>query len=184
MTALLVLFVVAAVPLAPTEAVLIGCGVLAAAGELSLGSVILVASLGCFVADLVNFGVGRSAGMRAMRRFGRRGGSRAVVEWTAGQLARRGESILVAVRFIPGGGLVGALLAGALKWPWRRFVPVSFVGSSLWSGYTAVLGYFGGQIISDPLLAAAVSFGVATVISVPIGMAVKSAQRRVISASA
>lgn len=183
MTALVVLFVVAAVPLAPTEAVLIGCGVLAASGELPLLGVIAVAALGCFTADLVNYSLGRSAGMRALRRFSRRAGSRAVVAWTAARLAERGEPILVAVRWVPGGGLVGALLAGSLRWPSRRFAPVALAGATLWSGYTALIGYFGGQVVTDPLLAVALSWGAAMLISIPVGMAVKSAQRRVVDAA-
>ncbi|WP_433267373.1 DedA family protein [Actinosynnema sp. CS-041913] len=184
MTALLVLFVVAAVPLAPTEAVLIGCGVLAASGELPLAGVILVAAVGCFVADIVNYSLGRSAGMRALRRFSRKPGSRAVVEWTASKLASRGEPILVAVRWVPGGGLVGALLAGSLRWPSRRFAPVALAGATLWSGYTALIGYFGGQVVDDPLVAIALSWGVAMLISVPVGMAVKAAQRKVVVTAA
>ncbi|HEX6343426.1 DedA family protein [Umezawaea sp.] len=178
------LFVVAVVPLAPTEAVLIGYGVLASAGELPLVWVIVVAAVGCTLADLVNFGLGRGLGERALRRFSRGTGSRAVLAWTAGQLATRGESILVAIRFVPGGGIVGAVLAGSLRWPRRRFVPVAVVGATLWSAYAALLGYVGGQVVSDPVLAVAISSGVALVISVPAGMAVRAAQRRVVEAPA
>jgi membrane protein DedA with SNARE-associated domain len=182
-TSLLVLFVVAVVPLAPTEAVLIGYGVLAAAGELPLGWVIVVAAVGCTLADLVNFGLGRGLGMRALRRFNRSSGSRAVVAWTAGQLADRGESILVAIRFVPGGGIIGAVLAGSLRWPRHRFVPVAVIGSTLWSTYAALLGYLGGQVVAEPLLAIVISLGVALVISVPAGMAIRATQRRVVEAA-
>ncbi|RKT52071.1 DedA family protein [Saccharothrix australiensis] len=184
MTALLVLFVVAAVPLAPTEAVLIGCGVLAATGRLPLAAVVAVAALGCFVADLVNYSLGRSAGMRALRRFSRKPGSRAVVQWTAAKLALRGEPVLVAVRWVPGGGLVGALLAGSLRWPSRRFAPVALVGATLWSGYTALIGYFGGRVVDDPLPAVLLSWAAAMLISIPLGMAVRAAQRRTVDAAA
>ncbi|ROP39072.1 DedA family protein [Saccharothrix texasensis] len=183
MTAFVVLFVVAVV-LAPTEAVLIGCGVPAASGELSLIAVIAVAAVGCTLSDFVDFGVGRGVGLRALERVGRRPGPRAVVAWTADKLATRGESILVAVRFVPGGGLVGAVLAGSLRWPVRRFAPIAVVGATLWSAYTAALGYFGGQVFTDPVVATLVSFAVATLVGVPIGMAVRAAQRRVVDAAA
>lgn len=178
MTALVVLFLVAAVPLAPTEAVLIGCGVLAASGELSLAAVIAVAAVGCTVADLVNFSIGRGAGGRALRWFGRKERSRAVLDWAAGRVAAGGEAVLVAIRFVPGGGIAGALLAGSLRWSGRRFTPIAVVGATLWSGYTALLGYFGGQVVADPLLALLLSLGVATLISVPTGIAVRAAQHR------
>ncbi|MEV0677228.1 DedA family protein [Actinosynnema sp. NPDC050436] len=176
MTALLVLFVVAAVPLLPTEAALIGSGVLAASGELPLPAVIAVAAVGCFVADLVNYSVGRFAGARAVRRF-RRPGARAVVGWTADRLAARGEVALVAVRWVPGGGVVGALVAGSLRWPVRRFAPVAFVGSVLWCAYTGLLGYVGGRVVEEPLVALALSWGVALLAGVPVGVAVRAARR-------
>lgn len=62
-------------------------------------------------------------------------------------------------------------------------MPIALVGSGLWSAYTATLGFFGGRIFSDPLVATLVSVGVAMLISVPIGMAVKAAQRRVVDAA-
>ncbi|GAA3891206.1 hypothetical protein GCM10022243_65130 [Saccharothrix violaceirubra] len=173
MTTLVVLFVVSVVPLAPTEAVLIACGVLAASGEVPLAAVIAVASVGCFLSDLVNFAVGRGAGMRALRRFSRRTGPRAVVEWTAGRLATRGEPILVAARFVPGGGLIGALLAGSLRLPRRRFAPVALVGATLWSAYTALLGYFGGHLVPDTLTAIVVSFAVATLLGIPVSLLIR-----------
>jgi len=184
LASLLVLFVVAVVPLAPTEAVLIGYGVLAAAGELPLVWVIVVAAIGCTLADFVNFGLGSTLGTRALTRFNRGTGSRAVVSWTAGHLADHGESILVAIRFVPGGGIIGALLAGSLKWPKRRFVPVAVIGATLWSAYAALLGYLGGQLVTEPALAMLISLGVALLISVPAGMLIKAAQRRVVDTAA
>jgi membrane-associated protein len=184
LASLLVLFVVAVVPLAPTEAVLIGYGVLASAGELPLVWIIVVAAVGCALADFVNFGIGRGLGIRALRRFNRNAGSRAMVSWTAGQLADRGESILVAIRFVPGGGIIGAILAGSLHWPRRRFLPVAIIGAALWSTYAAMLGYIGGQIVTEPALAMLISLGVALVISVPAGMIIKAAQRRVVETAA
>ncbi|CCH27582.1 DedA family protein [Actinosynnema sp. NPDC047251] len=181
MTALLLLFVVAAVPLLPTEAVLIGSGVLVASGELSLLAVIPVATAGCFLADLVNYALGRGAGSRAVERVSRRAGARAVVEWTRAKLATRGEPILVAVRWAPGGGVVGALIAGSVRWPLRRFVPVAFIGSALWCTYTALIGYFGGQVVAEPVLAIALSWGAALLVSLPVGLAVRAAQRRVVT---
>ncbi|AXX27555.1 VTT domain-containing protein [Actinosynnema pretiosum subsp. pretiosum] len=178
MTPLLVLFAVAAVPLAPTEAVLIACGVLAASGELPLGAVIAVAAAGCTVADLVNLAIGRALGGRALARFERRAGSRAVLDWTRARLAGRGEAVLVAVRFVPGGGVVAALLVGALRWRALRFLPIAAVGSLLWSAYVGLLGYFGGTLLDDPVLALIASLAVATLIGVPAGVAVRAAQRR------
>jgi membrane-associated protein len=171
---LVVLFLVAVVPLAPTEAVLIGAGVLAATGAVPLYLVVLVAAVGCLVSDLINFTAGRRMGMRALDKVNRNTRARAMVVWTADRLASRGETILIAARFLPAGGIVGALLTGALKWPLRRFVPVAAVGSALWSLYPATVGYVGGQLVDEAWLAMLLSFGVATLISVPVGMVIRA----------
>lgn len=167
---LVVLFLVAVVPLAPTEAVLIGAGVLAASGEVPLYLVVAVAAAGCLASDMINFTMGRRMGMRALDRVNRNVKARAMVVWTADQLASKGETILIAARFLPAGGIVGALLAGALKWPLRRFVPVAAIGSAVWSLYPATMGYIGGQIVDEAWLAMLLSFAVAMLISIPIGM--------------
>lgn len=167
---LVVLFLVAVVPLAPTEAVLIGAGVLAASGEVPLYLVVAVAAAGCLASDMINFTMGRRMGMRALDRVNKNAKARAMVVWTADQLASKGETILIAARFLPAGGIVGAMLAGALKWPLRRFVPVAAIGSAVWSLYPATMGYIGGQIIDEAWLAMLLSFGMAMLISVPIGM--------------
>ena len=171
---LVVLFLVAVVPLAPTEAVLIGAGVLAASGEVPLYLVVLVAAAGCLVADMINFTAGRRMGMRALDKVNRNARARAMVVWTADQLGSKGETILVAARFLPAGGIVGALLAGALRWPLRRFLPVAAIGSALWSAYPATVGYIGGQIVDEAWLAMLLSFGVATLLSIPVGMAIRA----------
>jgi membrane protein DedA with SNARE-associated domain len=171
---LVVLFVVAVVPLAPTEAVLIGAGVLAASGEVPLYLVVLVAAAGCLASDMINFSAGRRMGMRALHKVNRNTRARAMVVWTADQLGSKGETILIAARFLPAGGIVGALLAGALKWPFRRFVPVAAAGSALWSVYPATVGYIGGQIVDESWLAMLLSFVVATLISIPVGMVIRA----------
>lgn len=171
---LLVLFLVAVVPLAPTEAVLIGAGVLAAAGEVPLYLVVLIAAVGCLASDLINFSAGRRLGMKALAKVNRNSRARAMVVWTADQLAARGETVLIAARFLPAGGIVGALLTGALRWPLRRFLPVAAAGSALWSLYPATVGYVGGQLVEEVWLAMLLSVGAATVISIPIGMAIRA----------
>lgn len=123
---------------------------------------------------MINFSAGRRMGMRALDRVNRNAKARAMVVWTADQLGTKGETILIAARFLPAGGIVGALLAGALKWPLRRFVPVAVIGSTLWSIYPATVGYIGGQIVDDVWLAMLLSSGVAMLISVPVGMAIRA----------
>jgi membrane protein DedA with SNARE-associated domain len=75
--ALITVFVVAVVPLVPTEAVLIGMGVLAASTGVSLLGVVAVATVGCSLSDHALYLLGRVAGGRVLG------------WWVAGRRARR-----------------------------------------------------------------------------------------------
>ena len=69
---LLVLFVVALVPLLPTEVTILGMGVAAAQGGTSLALVIAVASAGCVLSDQALYALGRFGGRAVLTRLSRR----------------------------------------------------------------------------------------------------------------
>jgi membrane-associated protein len=162
--ALLTLFLVGLIPLAPTEPVLVGLGVFAASGKLSLTAVIVVAAIACTLSDHLLYAVGRVAGVRVMRRLSSRPSVVAANDWLTRRMARWGSSVLVVGRWLPAGGTIGALLAGTLRWRLHRFTPASMLGSALWSTYAAMVGYLGGAITGQPLAGLLVSLGVAVLI--------------------
>jgi membrane protein DedA with SNARE-associated domain len=149
---LLLVFLTALVPFAPTEAVFIGAGAFVASGQLSLPVVIAVGAFGCVLSDLINYRAGQVFGTRLLRRFSRQPRGAIMVAWIGRQLGHRPVSILVAGRFLPAGGLIGAVACGASEFGLRRFVPVSVLGSSLWTGYAVSLGMIGGYVVRQPLL--------------------------------
>lgn len=177
--ALGLVFLVGFVPLLPTEPVLISCGVLAASGRLPLQWVVVTAIVSCVLADLVNYAIGRRIGPPAIARFGQRRTPAAVLEWIKDRLARNAEPILVAGRWLPGGGTIGAILCGSLRFPVRRFAMASMVGCTLWCLYATLLGYLGGELASDDIpLALGVSLGIAAVLSLPASMFLRVQRRR------
>jgi membrane-associated protein len=177
--ALGLVFLVGFVPLLPTEPVLISCGVLAASGKLPLQWVILTAIASCVLADLVNYGIGRRIGEPAIGKFAHRRTPAAVLDWIKERLARNAEPILVAGRWLPGGGTIGAVLCGSLRFPIRRFALASMIGCTLWCLYATLLGYVGGSLASDDIpLALAVSLGIAAVLSLPASMFLRVQRRR------
>jgi len=178
--ALGLVFLVGFVPLLPTEPVLISCGVLAASGKLPLQWVILTAIASCVLADLVNYGIGRRIGEPAIAKFAHRRTPAAVLDWIKERLARNAEPILIAGRWLPGGGTIGAVLCGSLRFPVRRFALASTIGCTLWCLYATLLGYLGGSLASDDIpLALAVSLGIAAVLSLPASMFLRAQRRRV-----
>src|ERR1700759_4593606 len=119
--ALGLVFLVGFVPRLPSEPVLISCGVLAASGKLPLQWVVITAIVSCVLADLVNYGIGRRVGEPARTKFAPRRTPAAGVGWIKDRLARDEEPILIAGRWLPGGGPIGAVLCGSLRFPLRRF---------------------------------------------------------------
>lgn len=158
---LITAFVIAVVPFLPTEPVLVGMGVLAATGQANLAGVIAVAALGCVLSDHLLYAVTRltSGGTTHLLVRGKLG--RTVLGWLTRNVTRWGPPLLVAGRWLPAGGTLGALLAGLLGWKLSRFTPVSIVGSVLWSAYATMLGYVGGAVTGQPLAGLLVSLAVA-----------------------
>jgi membrane protein DedA with SNARE-associated domain len=177
--ALWTVFVVAVVPLAPTEPVLTAAAVLDVVGKRSLAPLVLVAAVGCSISDHLLYGAGRFAGGAVLLdRLGRRKGAAAALEWLTRNSARWGPQVLVAGRWLPAGGTVGSLLAGALRWKLVRFTPTSLTGSTLWTVYVVLIGYLGGTVAGNPLVGIGVSFGIAAVLGAATSLIVKFNHRR------
>jgi membrane protein DedA with SNARE-associated domain len=175
---LLTMFVVALVPLAPTEPVLTGMGVLAATEGFSPLSLIAVAALGCTLSDHLLYLLGRLGGGRLLDRLRRRPSVAAAAGWLDGHAERWGVPILIVGRWIPGGGTVGSVLAGTMRWKLSRFTPTSITGSTLWSAYVVLLGYLGGSIIGQPIVGIAVSIGVAVLVGLAAKLLLRTDARK------
>ena len=179
MAALGLVFLVGFVPFLPTEPVLISCGVLAASGKLPLTWVLVVATISCVLADLVNYSIARRLGRPAIARFAHRRTPMAVLDWITARLERSAEPILIAGRWMPGGGTIGAVVCGSLRFPLRRFAMASGIGCTLWCLYATMLGYIGGQLADDDIpLALCVSLGIAALLSLPAGVFLRNQRRR------
>lgn len=161
-----VAFLDALLPVVPSETVVITAGVVAAAGDLSLGLVIPVAAAGAFAGDNAAYAVGRRFGARAVERFFSGERARRRVGWAERQLEERGGELVIVARFIPGGRTAVTLSAGLVHFPWPRFAVFDAVASALWASYAALLGYFGGRAFEHAawkglLLALGIAFAVA-----------------------
>ena len=162
---LVTVFAVAVVPLVPTEPVLVGLGVLAATSHSLPVSIIAVAAVGCSISDHVLYAVGRYPAARGLSWFVRRPAGAAVEGLLTRSVTKWGASILVAGRFLPGGGTVSAVLAGVSRWHLRRFTPASLAGSAIWSAYATLVGYFGGAVTKQPAEGLLLSFGMAVAVA-------------------
>jgi membrane-associated protein len=163
---LLGLCVVAAIdaffPVVPSESRVITAGVFAVGGDASLPLGIAAAGLGAFAGDHVSYLVGRRAGDRLAGRL--RAGSRTSIAyaWAGKVLAKRGGTVIVAARYIPGGRTAMTLTAGAVRYPLRSFSTFDGLAAGSWATYAALVGYVGGAAFEDdPLKGTLLGLGLA-----------------------
>ncbi|MFI0786378.1 DedA family protein [Streptomyces lydicus] len=164
-------------PLVPNSALLVSAGVLASRGELFLPQVILVVAGGALLGDLLMYLAARRFGEPVrhwMRRSPRR---RALLEWTAQHVERYGVAFVIAVRFLPSGRIAGALAAGVLRYPRRKYALGAGIAELTWATYSIGLGYLGSAAVHNRIYAAGVGLGVSCVVAAA-GTAIQWAARR------
>ncbi|QAY61520.1 DedA family protein [Microbacterium protaetiae] len=181
---LLVMFAVAAIdavfPPIPSETVLVAAAAAAAAsGALATVPLLCVAAaLGAVLGDNLAYALGRSLGTERFA-WMRRPRVAAAFGRARTSLSRGGAALIIGARYVPVGRVAVAASAGALGYPWRRFVSLTAVAAALWALYGAGIGILAGNWLGDqPLLAAAIGVGVALVIGVGIDRVAAARRRR------
>ena len=123
---------------------MITASVLAAHGDLWIWLIVPLAALGAFVGDNVSYALGhffrpgRGEALPQRERAAPVDGARAALD-------RRGATIIVVARFVPGGRTAVTFAAGTLEFPWRRFARYDALAVLIWATYSAMLGYVGGS---------------------------------------
>jgi membrane-associated protein len=139
-------------PLFPSETVVIAAAVLASRGRLDLGLVIVAAAVGALLGDNCAYALGRSGVRRVVDRLLHSERNQQRLDWARAQLRHSGAWIIIIARFIPGGRTATTYISGTLGMPWkRRFLPADATAATLWSFYSAGLGYFGGSAFEHNL---------------------------------
>jgi membrane-associated protein len=156
----------AVLPALPSESAVILGGLLSVVGDLSLTWVIAASAAGAFIGDSTSYCIGRFVGKPVQRRFfdGRRG--RAALGWAESQLDRRGGTLILIARFVPGGRSATTFTAGLTRFSAPRFLVYALLAAIAWAVYAALLGYFGGRMFRDkPWLALLIAFAIAFAIA-------------------
>ena len=163
---LLVMFVVivldVAVPVVPSELLVIGAGTLAADSFGTLPFTIVTVFAGSWLGDLALFLLFRRKLTHLLDRY--RWG-RSVHRGLRKAIASAGSSstyaAVVAVRFLPAGRTASVAAAGIAELPLRPFALASAAGGALWTAWLVGLGFLAG-----------VSTGFSTGLSALLGMVV------------
>lgn len=153
-----IIFVLVAVdgfiPVAMSEAVIIGLGAISATGSPNLTALAASAIAGGIAGDRISYYVGGKAG--TLIKNGKLAAAKVKAEQT---LLRQGGAAIVIGRFIPYGRTATTLTAGSVSLAMRPFYVGSAVSNVLWAAYSIGLGRLGGVAFADsPILAA--TFGI------------------------
>jgi len=156
----------------PATPALLAAGALAATGGLSMPLIIVVAVAASVLSDFLWYHAG-GLGNKRMRDFlGRHPESR-ILRRAERLFARYGGSSLVFAKFVPGLSLVLPPLSGTYGISAARFLLFDSLGSFVWAGSFAGIGYFSGSTMHDMViqiswrwfgwLLAAIAFSIAVV---------------------
>jgi membrane protein DedA with SNARE-associated domain len=164
-------------PIIPSEGAMIAAGVFAAAtGVPNLPLVMAVAAAGAFIGDHLAYGLGRSfLGPRLIRRSRRM--QRAVAA-VARQLDRRGGTLIVTSRFVPGGRTAVTVACGLTGYPLARFSRAAGLAAVLWALYSGAIGFLGGvAFAANPMLGWVVGLGLSLAITLVVELVRRRAGR-------
>jgi membrane protein DedA with SNARE-associated domain len=148
-------------PPVPSETVLVAAAAVAASTGAYPAVLLLtaVAAAGAWLGDNIAFAIGRGVGTARFRWMRR---PRVAAGFTRAQraLEQRGTPLILGARYIPVGRVAVNMSAGAVGYPWRRFLSVSGIGAVSWAALSAGLGWVAGQWVKDqPVLGAAIGIG-------------------------
>ena len=150
------------IPAVPSESLVVAIGSLAVStGEPSLWVIIPCAAIGAVAGDVAVYTLGRFIGTE---RFGwmRTPKVARVVTWARTGLHRRGALLILTGRNIPVVRIAVNLVAGATRYPTRRYLPLAATACVLWASYLAIVGAVAGRLTGDrPLVGAAIAIAVA-----------------------
>jgi membrane protein DedA with SNARE-associated domain len=136
-------------PVVPSEATVIAAAALAGAGELVLGFVLLSGATGAVIGDNAAYLLGgRSRGF-LLRRLSGSARWRSRFARAEAQLRRRGGTIILVSRFVPGGRTATMLSAGIVGLGWGRFAAYDLAAGVFWAAYASLIGWLGGRALAD-----------------------------------
>ena len=126
----------------PSVVFLMAAGALSARGAMSPTIIVLLGVVGCLAGDGVWYWIGHKWGHKAIRllcRFSADPGS--CSKDAERKFRRHGVFVLCVAKFVPGLDAVMPPLSGAERVPLARFFALDALGSILWSGCYAGLGF-------------------------------------------
>lgn len=125
-----------------TTPVIVGAGLLAASGKLSLLAIIAITIVATLLGDWVWYELGKRRGNKVIGLMCRISLSRETcIERTKRFSKKHADRSLLYTKFVPGVSHISPPLAGISGMPLGRFMVYNFVGTSIWATCLALSGW-------------------------------------------
>ena len=162
----------------PGETLLIAAAVLAGTThQLNIALVIVSAALGAIIGQMAGYAIGWGIGFRLLRQYGRYIGlTDRRLAYGRALFRRHGVKVIFASRFIVLLRTLAALLAGANRMPWGRFMAANIVGSAAWATLYGLGAYLLGHEAKH--VAGPIAIGIGAIVAVALLVAAIYARRR------
>lgn len=131
----------------PGDTLLIGAGILASQGEISISWLVISVIIAAIVGDNVGYSIGRRSGDKIFKKEDGIFFQKEHVERAEKFYEVHGGKTIVLARFVPIVRTFAPLVAGVGKMPRRRFMTFNIVGGILWGAGLTLLGYWFGSKI-------------------------------------
>src|SRR5258708_1314051 len=133
-------------PFLPGDSLLFVAGTIAAAGELSVHSLVFLLIAAAIAGDSLNYSIGRYLGPKVFRFDDSRFFKRAYVDRTHLFFERHGGKAIVIARFVPIIRTYAPFVAGLCAMSYRRFLVFNVTGAVLWVALLTYAGFFFGNL--------------------------------------
>ncbi|MDZ4802912.1 MAG: VTT domain-containing protein [Bryobacteraceae bacterium] len=130
----------------PGDSLLFTVGVVAGAGDINIGLILVVLSISAIVGDAVGFHLGRAAGPAIFNRKDSRFFKQEHLLKTKAFYEKHGGKTIIYARFVPIIRTFAPFVAGVANMPYSRFVAFNIFGGIGWVVLMTMAGYYLGNV--------------------------------------
>jgi membrane-associated protein len=130
----------------PGDSLLFTSGVVAGAGQLNLGIIMLLLTCACLLGDWCGYLLGRRAGPAIFNRPDSRLFKQEHLQRTHAFYEKHGGKTIIYAKFVPIIRTFAPFVAGVGKMQYSRFLSFDIFGAAGWVFSMTILGYFLGEV--------------------------------------
>ena len=166
----------AVIPIVPSESLVVALASLLIHQEPWLLIVLgVVSAAAAWVGDNLAYTIGRTAWLQAFAAAGPR--RERLFGWAREQLFRRGATLIIVGRFIPGARIAINMACGTVGFSQVRFRQMVAISSTLWAGWGVGIGALAGAWFAEHHL---LGMTVAIVVGIALGTGIDALLRRIV----